>query len=116
MNKKELEIQSLTSELKERKIETEGKLEKKYREEITKFEKEIIELKNEAQLKEAEHTLKVEKALYEKEKEIDTLHHQLEQNKSAFLIKEKTMKESYEEKIKDREEQILYYKDFRTTL
>ena len=113
MNKKELEIQSLTSELKEREIETEGKLEKKYREEITKFEKKIIELKNEAQLKEAEHTLKVEKALYEKEKEIDTLHHQLEQNKSAFLIKEKTMKESYEEKIKDREEQILYYKDFK---
>ncbi len=113
MSKKELEIQSLNSALKEKETKTESKLEKKYQEEISNKEKEIIELKNAIKLQETENTLKVEKALYEKEKQINTLNHQLEQNKSDFLLKEKTLKEGYEEKIKDREEQILYYKEFK---
>ncbi len=113
LSKKELEIASLKNELKLKETETETRVEKKYSEELNRKVVEISELKNEIKLKETENELALKNAVTEKEKEIDSLNTKLETNRSEFLIKEQSMKEQFEEKIKDKDEQIAYYKDFK---
>ena len=88
-------------------------LEKEMTNELNKRNLEINELKNKLVLKEKETELTIKNAITEKEKEIDSLSNQLELNKNEYLIKEKNLKDSYEEKIKNKDEQILYYKDFK---
>ena len=87
--------------------------EKVYNEIISKKDLEISELKNELKLKKTETELEVSKAISKKDKEIDTLNNKLELSKNEYLLKEKTLKENYEEKIKNKDEQIEYYKDFK---
>ncbi len=113
LNKKELEIASLKSELKLKETETESRLEKKYSEELNKKVVEITELKNEIKLKDTEKELALKDIVNEKDKEIDSLNTKLESNKNEFLVKEQSLKDKYEEKIKDKDEQIAYYKDFK---
>lgn len=113
ISKKELEIANLKSELKLKETETESRLEKKYVDELNKKVVEISELKNEIKLKDTEKELALKDAIIKKEKEIDSLNTKLESNKNEFLIKEQSLKEKYEEKIKDKDEQIAYYKDFK---
>lgn len=113
LNKKELEIASLKSELKLKETETENRLEKKYSEELNRKVVEITELKNEIKLKDIEKELALKDIVNEKDKEIDSLNTKLESNKNEFLVKEQSLKDKYEEKIKDKDEQIAYYKDFK---
>lgn len=113
LSKKELEIANLKSELKLKETETESRLEKKYSEELNKRVIEISELKNEIKLKDTEKELALKDIVNEKDKEIDNLNTKLESNKNDFLVKEQSLKEKYEEKIKDKDEQIAYYKDFK---
>ena len=113
LNKKELEIASLKSELKLKETETENRLEKKYSEELNKKVVEITELKNEIKLKDTEKELALKDIVNEKDKEIDSLNTKLESNKNEYLVKEQSLKDKYEEKIKDKDEQIAYYKDFK---
>lgn len=113
LSKKELEINTLKSELKLKETETENRLEKKYSEELNKKVVEITELKNEIKLKDTEKELALKDIVNEKDKEIDSLNTRLETNKNEFLVKEQSLKDKYEEKIKDKDEQIAYYKDFK---
>ena len=113
LNKKELEIASLKNELKLKETETENRLEKKYGEELNRKVVEITELKNEIKLKDTEKELALKDIVNEKDKEIDSLNTRLESNKNEFLVKEQSLKDKYEEKIKDKDEQIAYYKDFK---
>lgn len=113
LNKKELEIASLKSELKLKETETENRLEKKYSEELNRKVVEITELKNEIKLKDTEKELALKDIVNEKDKEIDSLNTKLESNKNEYLVKEQSLKDKYEEKIKDKDEQIAYYKDFK---
>lgn len=113
LNKKELEIASLKNELKLKETETENRLEKKYSEELNRKVVEITELKNEIKLKDTEKELALKDIVNEKDKEIDSLNTRLESNKNEFLVKEQSLKDKYEEKIKDKDEQIAYYKDFK---
>ena len=113
LNKKELEIASLKNELKLKETETENRLEKKYSEELNRKVVEITELKNEIKLKDTEKELALKDIVNEKDKEIDSLTTRLESNKNEFLVKEQSLKDKYEEKIKDKDEQIAYYKDFK---
>lgn len=113
LNQKELEIKELKNELDRKEEQTQNKVEKKYQEELQKKTLEITELKNELKIKENENALVIQKKVAEKEQEITELNNELKLHKSEYLLKEKTLKESYEEKIKDREEQISYYKDFK---
>ena len=41
------------------------------------------------------------------------MQNKIELNKSEYLLKEKNLVENYEEKLKTRDEQIAYYKDFK---
>ncbi len=113
LNKKELEIKELKNEIDRKEERTQNKLEKEYKEELHKKTLEIVELKNEIKVKETEKALAVQNMVTEKEREITELNNELKINKSEFLLREKTLKDRYEEKIKDKEEQISYYKDFK---
>ena len=113
LNKKVLEINELKNELKLKEELTKINLEKLYQEEINKKSSEISELKNKIILKNTECELTIKNTIVEKDKEITSLNNKIELNKKEYLIKEKNLKESYEEKIKDKDEQISYYKDFK---
>ena len=65
-------------------------------------EKEIEALKAELKNKDTEAKLSLTEALANKEKEIDTL-----------TIDNKSLKEAYESKLKDKDEMIAYYKDLK---
>ena len=113
LNKKEIEINELKNELKIKEEKTKNDLEKTYTDELNKKELEISELKSKIKIKDTEMELAINKATNEKDKEIDALNNKLVINNQEYLIKEKSLKESYEEKIKNKDEQIAYYKDFK---
>ena len=91
----------------------EAQLEKKYHEMLSQKEMEISELKNTLKGQETEKELAVKNAVSEKDKTINTLSSQIELKETEYQLKEKNLKESYEEKIKNKDEQIAYYKDFK---
>ncbi len=113
LGKKDLEISELKNQLKMSETETKSRVEKKYSDELNHKILEISELKNTLKLKDTEQQLALKEALAVKEKEIDTLNGKLTSTKAEYLMKEKTIKDSYEEKIKSKDEQIAYYKDFK---
>lgn len=82
-------------------------------EEINKKDMEINDLKNKIKIKEKEEELKIKNALVEKEKEISELNTKFETSKNEHILKEQNIKEKYEDKLKDKDEQIAYYKDFK---
>ena len=90
---------------------TENAVSKKFSDEINKRELEIQELRNELKTKELESKLAINKALEEENEKIYELKN--ESNQNEYLLKEKTLISSYEDKIKTRDEQIAYYKDFK---
>jgi len=113
MNKKDLEINELKNELKVLEETTKNKVEKTYQDELNKKLLEISDLRNKIDLLKSQNELEVQKALSEKDKKIDSLSSELELSKKEYDLKEKNIKESYESKIKDKDEQIAYYKDFK---
>lgn len=90
-----------------------SEIEKSYNEELNKKELLIQELRGNLKLKETEEELAVKNAVLEKEKEIDSLVNKMEISKNEYLLKENTLRENYEEKLKNKDEQIAYYKDFK---
>lgn len=113
LNKKELEISELKSSLKAVETETKNKVEKEYTDKINKQELEINNLKNKIEIIESKKELDLKIAVDDKEKEITILNNKLENSKNEYLLKEKNLIENYEDKIKSRDEQISYYKDFK---
>ncbi len=69
---------------------------------LNKKELEIADLKSKLDLAKSKSELEVQKAVSEADKKI-----------SELEIKNKETKESYENKLKDKDEQIAYYKDFK---
>ena len=69
---------------------------------INKKDLEIAELKSKLELAKSQSELEVQKAIADADKKI-----------SELEIKSKETKESYENKLKDKDEQIAYYKDFK---
>ncbi len=113
LNKKELEITELKNNLKVVENDTKNKIEKEYTDNLNKKELEIIELKNKIEVMESKKELDLKNAVTDKDKEITILNNKLENSKNEFLLKEKNLIENYEDKIKSKDEQILYYKDFK---
>ena len=111
--KKELKIKDLENELKTKEDTLKIKMEKDLSDQVSKKDLEISELKSKLKLKDTEAELALKNSLSEKEKEIDKLNNKIEIDKNEFLLKEKSIKESYEDKIKSKDEQIAYYKDFK---
>lgn len=91
----------------------ESEVKEKSREEINKLTLEVNDLKAKLKLKDTENELATKDIINEKEKAINDLKSKLENDKNEFLLKEKSLKEGYEEKLKSKDEQIAYYKDFK---
>ncbi len=91
----------------------EAKLEKTLEENINIKAIEISELKSKLNISLTEKELAIKNAVTEKDKIINDLSNKLELNQKEYLLKEKNLKEGYEEKIKNKDEQIAYYKDFK---
>ena len=119
LNKKELEIAELKS-----KIEAENNSKKIAVSEITiEKDKEILELKAQIKNCEADKELAIKNIIFEKEQELANkeqniilLSGKIEMNEKEAQIKEQSLKEKYEEQLKDKDEQIAHYKDFKSRL
>ncbi len=88
--------------------------------EIADKEKQIAELKARLNSADSDKKLAVmeavnvkEKQLAQKSNEIALLNEQLKAKETENELSIKTLKEGYESKIKDKDEQIEYYKDFK---
>lgn len=113
LNRKDLEISELKLSLKVNEEKTINKVEKEYQEQINKLQLQITELKSKMQLQESKSELDIQKAVSEKNQKISDLSSELALKRKEFELKETTIKESYENKLKDKDDQIAYYKDFK---
>lgn len=113
LNRKDLEISELKLSLKVNEEKTINKVEKEYQEQINKLQLQITELKSKMQLQESKSELDIQKAVSEKNQKISDLSSELALRSKEFELKETTIKESYENKLKDKDDQIAYYKDFK---
>lgn len=112
------------------KTETESALRDALNEERLRHEKalasknaEIASLQEKIAAAENEKTLAVTKAVSEKEKEsaaqkeqITALSGKLESSEKDALLREQSQKEAYEERLKEKDEQIAYYRDLKTRM
>ena len=80
----------------------EATMKESFQVEISKKDLEISELKKKIELQESKFELDKQKSLSDKDKKINELE-----------LKEKSLKEDYESKLKNKDEQIAYYKDFK---
>lgn len=110
---RDLEITNLKNELKTKEEQTQSKLEQEYKDELNKRELEISELKNKIKLQESKNELEIQKAITEKDKRISDLSSELVVKSKEFELKQNSIKDSYESKLKDKDEQIAYYRDFK---
>lgn len=92
----------------------------KKNEELAEKEREIGRLKAQLERTDTEKKLAVSEAVQSKEKElsdkvteITELKGQLSSKENESQLKEKSLKEQYEDKLKLKDEQIEYYKDFK---
>ena len=92
----------------------------KKNEELAEKEREIGRLKAQLERADTEKKLAVSEAVQSKEKElsdkvteITELKGQLSSKETESQLKEKSLKEQYEDKLKLKDEQIEYYKDFK---
>lgn len=113
LTERDLEITNLKNELKTKEEQTQSKLEQEYKDELNKRELEISELKNKIKLQESKSELEIQKAITEKDKKISDLNSELVVKSKEFELKQNSIKDSYESKLKDKDEQIAYYKDFK---
>ena len=113
LNKKDIEINNLKNNLKNKELEISNKLENDYKDKLNKKDLEISNLENKLKIIKTENELSLKNTINEKDKEINKLNNKLDLNNNEYLLKEKNIKESYEEKLKLKDEQISYYKDFK---
>lgn len=109
----ETRIQSSEEEKKQAVQSTKAAVEKEYTSKISELTLSKTKLENDLKLKDTENKLAVEQAISAKDKTIDSLSNELSLKEKEFQLKETSMKESYESKLKDKDEQIAYYKDFK---
>lgn len=109
VSKKDEEILNLKNELRNQ----EATIKNNYLEEINKQNLEIEKLKGELKNKDTKYELDLKTSLNEKDKEITKLANKIEISKQEYINKETNLKDSYENKIKMKDEQIAYYKDFK---
>ena len=90
--------------------------------ELTDKDREIEHLKARLERADTEKELAISEAVRQKEKEISDkstkimeLTGQLNSQEKENQLKEKSLKEQYEDKLKYKDEQIEYYKDFKGT-
>jgi len=92
------------------KMETENN----FRDAITKKDAEIAALNVRLSALQTDKELEISKIVSEKDRQIYELTSELKTEEKENQLKEQSLKESYEEKLRAKEEQIAYYKDFKS--
>lgn len=113
INNKDLLIKDLENKLSNQEQLLKRDLELKYQDDLNKKEIEISNLKNKISILDSEKKLEIEKINAESRNIIDSLNNEIAIKDKEFQIKEVSIKEKYESKLKDKEDQIAYYKDFK---
>ena len=113
LSDKDIELSNLKNQVSNIEEQTKNKLDKEYQEQINKKDTEILELKNKLKLNETNNQLEIHKAVSEKEQKITELSSEIELKTKEYELKEKNIKESYDAQLKNKDEQIEYYKDFK---
>ncbi len=119
LNQKEAEIKELKYKITQEQLSKENAIQET---EALK-DKQISELKNKLDNYNKDKELEISKLINEKDKElslkdnnINELKHQQEFSKQEYLLKEQTLKDNYEEKLRFKDEEIARYKDFKSKL
>lgn len=73
----------------------------------------IVQLTAQIEANKAEQEMAVRDAVAEKNLQITKLEGDIRASEKEYLFKEQSIKESYESKLKNKDEQIAYYKDFK---
>ena len=84
--------------------------------EILKLQSQIDNFEKDKALEINKFAIEKEKELAEKEKQITELTGQLKTNETENLLKEQSLKEQYEAKLRFKDEEIAHYKDFKARL
>lgn len=84
--------------------------------EILKLQSQIDNYEKDKALEINKFAIEKEKELAEKEKQITELTGQLKTNETENLLKEQSLKEQYEAKLRFKDEEIAHYKDFKARL
>ena len=113
INDKDIELADLKNKVANIEEQTKTKLDKDYQEQINQKNTEILELTNKLKLNETNNKLEINKAISEKEKKITELSSELELKNKEYELKERSIKEDYDAQLKNKDEQIEYYKDFK---
>ena len=111
----ELEKQ-MTEQLKAKDLEIiklREELDNKKQLEETVLENTKIKTANEYKEEIANLNLKIKELENEKDKNISNLKNQIELDNKEYALKEKNLKDVYENKLKDKDEMIAYYKDMK---
>ena len=83
---------------------------------IAKKDFEIAQLKQQLIKDSSQNQIKIEKAQNEKQLEVQKISNELEKAKLEAKRNEESLKQSFEIQLKDRDEQIAYYKDLKAKL
>ncbi len=113
LSKKDKELVELQVKLANQEEFVKTKVSKEYQETVLLKEKKITELESDIKLQESKYKLELQDSLNKKDREIESLTNTISSAKDSYLLKENSLKESYEEKLKLKDEQIAYYKDFK---
>lgn len=113
LSKKDKELVELHAKLANQEEIVKTKVSKEYQETVLLKEKKITELESDIKLQESKYKLELQDSLNKKDREIESLTNTISNAKDSYLLKENSLKESYEEKLKLKDEQIAYYKDFK---
>ena len=113
ISEKDIELSNLKNQVANIEEQTKNKLDKDYQEKLNKKNTEILELTSQLEVTKTNNKLEINKAVSEKEQKITELNSQLELKNKEYELKEKNIKESYDAQLKNKDEQIEYYKDFK---
>ena len=120
INSLNLEILKLKNELKikdelQSSILTNTKIntENQYKDEINKLNLTISKLEQDIKYNDTIHKSKIDEIVSEKEKNITDLKNKIELDSKEYKLKEQSLKDNYENKLKTKDEMIAYYKDLK---
>lgn len=120
INSLNLEILKLKNELKTKdelqsSILTNTKIntENQYKDEINKLNLIISKLEQDIKYNDTIHKSKIDEIVSQKEKNITDLKNKIELDGKEYKLKEQSLKDNYENKLKTKDEMIAYYKDLK---
>lgn len=120
INSLNLEILKLKNELKTKdelqsSILTNTKIntENQYKDKINKLNLTISKLEQDIKYNDTIHKSKIDEIVSQKEKNITDLKNKIELDGKEYKLKEQSLKDNYENKLKTKDEMIAYYKDLK---